>query len=110
MAIRKRPKASPADIEAFGDAADRPAVTNTERPEVGEGKRVRPVRVSAPSVRESAGEWPEGVARTMLIRWSDPATAIELADVARMDDRSQHATALRALQRGLQVLKSELQA
>ncbi len=43
----------------------------------------------------------------MLIRWPDAALAIELAQVAALEDRSQHKTALRALQRGLEILRAE---
>lgn len=100
MAIKKRPKVNPEDIERFGAAAEAPS----------EAPAARPAATESPVKDRRAGEWPDEVARTMLIRWPDPALAAELAAVAKMDDRSQHATALRALQRGLEVLKSELQA
>lgn len=53
------------------------------------------------------GEWPANVPKSLLIRWPDAALAVELAEVAALEDRSQHKTALRAMQRGLEVLRAE---
>ncbi|MCK3769160.1 hypothetical protein MZK47_05705 [Microbacterium aerolatum] len=103
MAIKKRPPVDPAAIEAFGAAADVPQAAATPTPEAApehprEVERAKKV---------AQGEWPEGLAKTLLIRWPDANLALELADVAKLEDRSQHKTALRALQRGLEVLRAE---
>lgn len=108
MGFKQRNKPEPADIEAFGDAADQPAPS-------------APVAAAPKTPRKSldaslaSGEWPEGVARTMLIRWPDPDLASQLVEVTALlktagdlDGRSQHATALRALERGLQAIKADL--
>ena len=95
MAIKKRPQPDQSRIEAFGAAADEP-VTPTPAP------ATAPTRAAAP-----AGEWPADVPKSMLIRWPDAALATELAQVAALEDRSQHKTALRALQRGLEILRAE---
>lgn len=50
------------------------------------------------------------MAKTLLIRWPDATLPAELAEVAGLEDRSQHKTALRALQRGLEVLRAEHRA
>jgi hypothetical protein len=42
----------------------------------------------------------------LAIELADVA-ALELADVAALEDRSQHKTAVRALQRGLEILRAE---
>jgi len=97
MAIKKRPQPDQARIEAFGAAADEP-VTPTPAP----AATAAPTRAAAP-----AGEWPADVPKSMLIRWPDAALATELAQVAALEDRSQHKTALRALQRGLEILRAE---
>ncbi|WMY80066.1 hypothetical protein [Citricoccus sp. I39-566] len=110
MAIKKRSKS--AVIEAFGEAAERPVGSGQDSRD-SEGVVVAPARSSRSAStgrREAAGEWPEGVARTMLIRWPDPELAAELDAVAKMDDRSQHATAIRALRRGLEAIKGEIRA
>lgn len=95
MGIKKRTQADQARIEAFGAAADDP-VTTTPAPAAAPAKTTA---VAAP--------WPVDVPKSMLIRWPDAALAIELAQVAALEDRSQHKTALRALQRGLEILRAE---
>lgn len=102
MAIKKRPQADSAAIEAFGAAADAP----TEPPK----PPAVPDRSPAPVSNAQPGEWPADVAKTLLIRWPDAALPTELAAVAALEDRSQHKTALRALQRGLDVLRAEHRA
>lgn len=54
-----------------------------------------------------AAEWPADVAKTLLIRCPDFELPALLSDVARAEERSQHATALRALRRGLEILRDE---
>lgn len=104
MGIKKRPAIDPAAIERFGDAADAPpapAVPATT-PKVA-AKPAGPAKQPA----ESAGEWPSDLGRTLLVRWPEPTLAKELAEVAALEDRSQHKTALRALQRGLEAIRAE---
>lgn len=101
MAIKKRPQADPAAIEAFGAAADTP-------PDLPAPHAPAPAsRATAPARGARPGQWPADVAKTLLIRWPDANLATELAHVAELEDRSQHKTALRALQRGLEVLRAE---
>ena len=105
MAIKKRPQADPAAIEAFGAAADTPAEAQAPVAAV-----PTPPRETAPARTAAPGEWPADVAKTLLIRWPDATLPAELAEVAGLEDRSQHKTALRALQRGLEVLRAEHRA
>lgn len=112
MAIKKRTKIDPAKLEAFAAGADEPSAP----PEEGQ-----PVPQFEPPVTESkpvgmqvrggaqAKAWPEGLAKSLLIRWADPEQAQTLAAVASVLDRTQHKTALMALERGLQVLWNETQ-
>lgn len=102
MAIKKRPQADPAAIEAFGAAADTPP----ETPAPVAATTAAPRQV-APPCTPQPGEWPADVAKTLLIRWPDATLPSELAEIAGLEDRSQHKTALRALQRGLEVLRAE---
>lgn len=99
MGIKKRTQPDQARIEAFGAAADDPA-TSTPTP------AAAPAAVPAKTTAVAA-PWPVDVPKSMLIRWPDAALAIELAQVAALEDRSQHKTALRALQRGLEILRAE---
>ena len=107
MAIRKRTAIDPAAIERFGDAADAPPTPAV--PAATPPAAVEPAG-TAKQPAESAGEWPSGVGRTLLVRWPDPTLAKELAEVAAIEDRSQHKTALRALQRGLEAIRAEHQS
>ncbi|PPF31239.1 hypothetical protein C5C10_14555 [Rathayibacter sp. AY1A3] len=115
MAIKKRPAVDPAAIERFGDAADAPpapaaqAATTATTP-LAVAKSAGRAAGTAKRPVESAGEWPSGLGRTLLVRWPDPALAKELAEVAALEDRSQHKTALRALQRGLEALRADHQS
>lgn len=97
MGIKKRAQPDQARIEAFGAAADDPATPTPA---------AAPTAVPAKTTAVAA-PWPVDVPKSMLIRWPDAALAIELAQVAALEDRSQHKTALRALQRGLEILRAE---
>lgn len=111
MAIKRRPTIDPATeaaIEAFGEAAERPADAPlapqpTSRPTA---TRPAPKKPTAPAATPAA-DWPADVAKTLLIRYPDLELPALLSDVARAEERSQHATALRALRRGLEILKEE---
>jgi len=100
MAMKRRPPVDQSRIEAFGAAADAPTEAVTAKPAV-----AKPVRAAA---RTTVGEWPAGVPRSILIRLTTPAIALELAEVAALDDCSQQKTAQRALEMGLQALRREL--
>jgi hypothetical protein len=103
MGIKKRAQPDQARIEAFGAAADGPATpTPTPTPTPAAAPAAVPGKTTA-----VAAPWPVDVPKSMLIRWPDAALAIELAQVAALEDRSQHKTALRALQRGLEILRAE---
>lgn len=113
MAIKKRTpvesKQLDEAIEQFGNAADTivepqpqpqpPAPT--PKPAVYKPVSKARVRVSAPSRAE------EDQAATMLIRWPDASLPTLLAEVSDADERSKHATALRALRRGLEAMRAE---
>lgn len=102
MAIKKRTSASAAEIEAFGDAADAPpkamATTPVHTPET-----ISDTGQQAPSVEG----WPTGHPKTFLIRWPNADLVMELEAVAKLEDRSKHQTILRALERGLRVMRLE---
>lgn len=104
MGIKKRPAIDPAAIERFGDAADAPPTPAVPAPTP--QAAAKPAS-TAKQPAESTGEWPKGIGRTLLVRWPDPTLAKELAEVAALEDRSQHKTALRALQRGLEAIRAE---
>ncbi|RLK46429.1 hypothetical protein [Microbacterium telephonicum] len=104
MAIKKRTPVDPAKIEAFGAAADAPT-QEVEAP--APAPKAQPASRPAPRAT-SAGEWPEGTSKTFLLRWSkNPELPALLAEVAELEDRTQQKTALRALQRGLEVIRAE---
>lgn len=105
MAIKKRPPVDPAAIEAFGEAADAPPAAAAVVAPV--ERAATPRQAPAPARKPKPGEWPSDVPKSLLIRWPDADLALELASVAALEDRSQHKTALRALQRGLEVLRAE---
>ena len=105
MTIKKRPPvdrvAQAAAIEAFGAAAET-APPATARP--------APQTRTVPSPREAAASresWPTGVAKTLLIRYPDPELPALLEELSHLDERSQHAIAVRALRRGLDALRAE---
>lgn len=104
MAIKKRPPVDPqreAEIDAFGDAAEQPpAAAPAAAPAVTQAATPR----STPKVVATA---PEKTAKTLLIRYPDDELPLLLAEVAGKIDRSQHATALRALRRGLDAMKGD---
>lgn len=100
MAIKKRTPVDQARIEAFGAAADAPTENATLAADP-------PPAVPTTPSKPAVGEWPADVAKTLLIRWPDANLALELAQVSALEDRSQHKTAIRALQRGLDVLRAE---
>lgn len=99
---------TPQEIEAFGDAAEQSPTDSQAKP--------APAAQRKPHAENPvAGEWPADLARQMLIRWPNPTlvqqlveTTALLKDAGNIDGRSQHATALRALERGLQAIRSEL--
>lgn len=99
MAIKKREPIDQARLEAFAAAADTPALQPaTATP--------RPVAAKPAASPESSG-WPSGVPRTFLLRWSAPDMPQELAEIAALEDRSQHKIALKAMRLGLEALRAE---
>ncbi len=110
MAIKTRKPIDPAAVEAFGAAADPPApvaappaTRSSPEPSVPTSARARP----AAPVDDAPATWPRGVARTITLRYADPTLPQLLAEIAALDERSQHKVALRALRRGLDELKRE---
>lgn len=104
MAIKKRPQVDPeteAKIEAFGAAAESPAAAPAPAP-----ARTAPAKTRRTAARKSA-ERSGDIAKTFLIRWPDDELPLLLAEVSVLDDRSQHAVALRALRRGLEAMKTD---
>lgn len=104
VAIKRRTDpATEAKIEAFGAGAE--AVL----------ARAEPILVPTESAKSSTPRpstqktisRTEEVAKTFLIRYPDESLPRLLAEVAQLDDRSQHATALRALRRGLDAIKAD---
>lgn len=128
MAIKKRTPVDLARIEAFGAAADAPAPRSDAAPAQSTPEptapRATPVKraprkakaastTSAkpkPKPKVKAGEWPADLARAILIRYNTPGLAIELAEVAQLEERSLHQTALRALERGLEALRADYES
>lgn len=109
MAIKKRTPVDRASqleaIEAFGDGAERPVEPQSSP--IAQAV-TQPPLVTAPLAQSPVDPgWPDGVAKTFLIRYSDPSMPLGLAELARLEDRSQHASALRALRRGIEVLTAE---
>lgn len=109
MAIKKRTpvesKQLDEAIEQFGNAADtivepQPPAPTPKQAVYKPVTKAR-VRVPAPSRAE------EDQAATMLIRWPDASLPTLLAEVSDADERSKHATALRALRRGLEAMRAE---
>ena len=114
MAFKKRGDSDPAKeaaIEAFGDAAERPGETEPvrqpNRPATKTATTSRPPKKVPVRAATSAADWPADIAKTLLIRYPDLELPALLAEVAQFEERSQHATAVRALRRGLEVLKNE---
>lgn len=90
MAIKKRTAARPEDIEKFVAAAEQPVATVAPEPQ--------PKRKPAPKQ-----SWP----KTLLIRYPDESLPQALAELSELEERSLHATAVRALRRGLEELTRE---
>jgi hypothetical protein len=106
MAIKKRPPVDPekeAKIEAFGAAAESPAREPAPAPAVAPARAARTASTAARKPAERSGE----VAKTFLVRWPDAELPLLLAEVSALEDRSQHAVAIRALRRGLEAMKSD---
>ncbi|ALD14381.1 hypothetical protein GW571_15165 (plasmid) [Clavibacter capsici] len=108
MAIKKRTQQErdrEARIEAFGAAADAhggepapvPASVPVAPPAAAAGDRQ-----PTPSAGE-ARTWPKNA----LIRYPNDELPKLLAEVAALEERTHHATSLRALRRGLEVLREE---
>jgi hypothetical protein len=109
MAIKKRTQQErdrEARIEAFGAAAE--ARTNEAAPIAAPAAPAAPA-AAASSDRQPApasGEqraWPKNA----LIRYPNEDLPKLLAEVAALEERTHHATTLRALRRGLEVLRDE---
>jgi hypothetical protein len=106
MAIKKRPQVDPeteAKIEAFGAAAENPAPTPAPAPAAAPARTTRAASAAARKPAERTGD----VAKTFLVRWPDDELPLLLAEVSALEDRSQHAVALRALRRGLEAMKAD---
>lgn len=107
MAIKKRGPIDQARIEAFGNAADAPRQAAAAAPEPTPAAKA-PKTVAARPDEPTAGEWPEDTPKTFLLRWgSDPELPPLLAEVAKLEDRTMQKTALRALRRGLEAIRSD---
>jgi len=108
MAIKKRTPVDPATaakIEAFGAAADAPPVS--AEPMAASAPATPSAATTAPKKNAGKASRSEEVAKTFLIRWPDAELPLLLAEVAELDERSQHALALRALRRGLEAIRAE---
>jgi hypothetical protein len=106
MAIKKRTQQErdrEARIEAFGAAAE----ANSKEP-TPVAQPVAPA--AAPSADRApapaAGE-PRSWPKNALIRYPNEDLPKLLAEVAALEERTHHATTLRALRRGLEVLRDE---
>lgn len=102
MGIKRRTDpATEAKIEAFGAGAEAPVPSMQPVP-------TKSVRAAAtrPATHEAL-PWPEDLAKTFLIRYPEASLPLLLAEVAQLEDRSQHAVALRALRRGLEAMKAD---
>lgn len=99
MAIKKRPSVDPARIEAFGAAADMPPDASAVD--------VRPANTPTAATPPGEGGWPAGLPRTFLLRWPDPQLRRELEEVANLEDRTLHKTAVRAMRLGIEALKAQ---
>lgn len=99
MAIKKREPVDQARIEAFGAAADLPP----DAPAV----EARPTKTAAAAAPPSDRGWPADLPRTFLLRWPDPELRRELEEVANLEDRTLHKTAVRAMRLGIEALKAQ---
>jgi len=108
MAIKKRTQQErdrEARIEAFGAAAE--ARSNEPAPALAPEPAAPSAapsgdRQPAPAVGEQR-PWPKNA----LIRYPNEDLPKLLAEVAALEERTHHATTLRALRRGLEVLRDE---
>ncbi len=101
MAIKRRTDpATEAAIEAFGAGAEAPIAPEAPTAKPARAAAARPA-AKKPSARA------EDVAKTFLIRYPDESLPLLLAEVAQLEDRSQHAVAIRALRRGLNAMKAD---
>jgi hypothetical protein len=105
MAIKKRTQQErdrEARIEAFGAAAE--ARSNEAAPAAPAAPAAAPSgdRQPAPVAGEQRA-WPKNA----LIRYPNEDLPKLLAEVAALEERTHHATTLRALRRGLEVLRDE---
>jgi hypothetical protein len=109
MAIKKRTQQErdrEARIEAFGAAAE--ARSNEAAPAAAPAAPVAPAAATSGDRQPApvAGEqraWPKNA----LIRYPNEDLPKLLAEVAALEERTHHATTLRALRRGLEVLRDE---
>jgi hypothetical protein len=105
MAIKKRTQQErdrEARIEAFGAAAE----VSTEPTPVAQAAVPAAALSGDRQPASAAGEsrsWPKNA----LIRYPNEELPKLLAEVAALEERTHHATTLRALRRGLEVLREE---
>ena len=99
MAIKKREPVDQARIEAFGAAADTPP----EAP----SSVLPPAKTPATVPPSAAGGWPADLPRTFLLRWPDPEMRRELEELAAIEDRTLHKTAVRAMRLGIEALRAQ---
>lgn len=100
---RKRKPIDDAAIESFASAADAPLAS--ESPAAHQ-------EVSNPARAKSAagGDWPEGMSKQLLLRFSEPSIPTEIEALQQLIGRNKHQTTLLALRRGLEVLRAEVNA
>jgi hypothetical protein len=103
MAIKRRTdRATEAAIEAFGAGAETPATPAAP---------AKPARAAtAPPAVKKVAPRSEDLAKTFLIRYPDESLPLLLAEVAVLEDRTLHGTALRALRRGLNAMKADAES
>lgn len=105
MAVKRRGTKTTADSKAIEEfaarASDRDLPVQEQTTEKSE--------TASAHTADSGQVWPAGVPKTLLVRYPDPTVPQMLAELARLDERSQHAIAVRALKRGLDALKNEIQ-
>jgi hypothetical protein len=107
MAIKRRTDpATEAKIEAFGAGADVPVPPPAVAAAPAKPDRAAAARPATPRVAPRS----EDVAKTFLIRYPDETLPLLLVEVAQLEDRSQHAVALRALRRGLEAMKADAES
>lgn len=105
MAVKRRGTKTSVDSKAIEEFAARAA--DQDLPV--QGQTTEKTETTADRTADSGQVWPAGVPKTLLVRYPDPTIPQMLAELARLDERSQHAIAVRALKRGLDALKNEIQ-